>query len=154
MTRYEQVSISILTVCVGNVCRSPMTEGLLRRQLPTLDIASAGLDACIGRGADPYVLSLMRSRGVDLAGHRARQMFARHCRQADLILVMEEAHRRAIERDYSFARGRVFRVGHFGGFDVQDPFGGKAQQFEICLDLIEQGVADWVTRIRALSATA
>ncbi|MEA3117348.1 MAG: low molecular weight protein-tyrosine phosphatase, partial [Paraburkholderia sp.] len=108
----------------------------------------------IGRGAEPLVISLMRARGVDLAEHPARQMFARHCLQADLILVMEDAHRRVIERNHSFARGRVFRVGHFGGFEVPDPFGAKERQFETCLALIERGVEDWVARIRALSATA
>lgn len=146
------MSISILTVCVGNVCRSPMAAGLMRRRLPTLEIASAGLDACVGHGADPYVLLLMRSRGIDLERHRARQLRTHHCRLANLILAMEDAHRRAIERDYPFARGRVYRVGHFGGFDVPDPFGGGQRQFESCLGLIERGVADWVARIRSLFA--
>ncbi|WP_108034127.1 MULTISPECIES: low molecular weight protein-tyrosine-phosphatase [Burkholderia] len=146
------MSISILTVCVANICRSPMAEGLLHLQLPALEITSAGLDAAIGCGADPYVLDLMRSRGIDLAMHRARQLLSLHCRQADLILVMEEVHRHAIERCYPFARGRVFRIGQFGSFDVPDPSGGEPRQFDGCLDLIEQGVEDWVARIHTLFA--
>ncbi|KVO72878.1 protein tyrosine phosphatase [Burkholderia ubonensis] len=142
---------SILVVCVGNICRSPMAEGLLRERLKDVEVRSAGLDALVGKPADNHSIELMEERGIDIRPHRARQLGAHECRRADLILAVEDRHRRAIEHAYPFARGRVFTLGHYGRFDIADPFGQERRKFEECLEMIEMGVDDWVQRIRKLS---
>jgi protein-tyrosine phosphatase len=136
---------SVLMVCVGNICRSPMAEGLLRARLVVRGrgrVASAGLAALEGRGADPMAVELMAARGIDISTHRARQLTPELIAAADLVLVMEEGHRRQIETLAPSARGRVHRIGKFGKYDVADPFGKSREAFASALSLIERGLED------------
>ena len=64
----------ILVVCVGNICRSPMAEALLRDALTgpeEITVKSAGLGALVGQAADKHAVELMKERGMDLIAHRA-----------------------------------------------------------------------------------
>ncbi|WP_321858684.1 low molecular weight protein-tyrosine-phosphatase [Paraburkholderia tropica] len=140
---------SILTVCVGNICRSPMAEGMLRERLPTMTVSSAGIGALAGKPADPHAVSLLGERGIDIRAHRARQISVQACKQADLILVMEEAHKRVIARTFGGTVGKLFLLGHHEKFDVFDPHRQGRERFEDCFALISRGVEDWVTRIKA-----
>ena len=89
----------ILVVCIGNICRSPMAEGLLRLRLAGrtgVTVGSAGIAARVGEPADPMAQGLMRERGIDIAGHRARQLTPELAGAHDLVLVMEQEHERAL----------------------------------------------------------
>lgn len=137
---------SILVVCVGNICRSPMAEALLRAQLPDLAIASAGIGALIGRAADVMAQDLMQERGLDISAHRAQQVTKLLCQRADLILVMDQEQRVFIERNYPFMRGRVFQLVRNSA--IPDPYRGTMSQFKDSLALIERGISMWVERIK------
>jgi protein-tyrosine phosphatase len=141
---------SILTVCVGNICRSPMAEGLLRERLPDVTVGSAGIGALSGRPADPHAIALLDEQGINIAAHRARQISARACLEADLILVMEEEHRRTLACNFGVTVGKLFVLGHHGRFDVFDPYNQGRERFEACFELILRGVDDWVERIKAI----
>ena len=136
----------ILTVCVGNICRSPMAEGELRDRLQKRGlggvIESAGIGALVGRPADPTAVELMAARGVDISAHRARQLTPDLIRSFELILVMEAEQQRAVEDILPSARGRVHRIGRWGNFDVPDPYRRDRDAFERALELITQGVND------------
>ncbi|WP_176082030.1 low molecular weight protein-tyrosine-phosphatase [Paraburkholderia tropica] len=141
---------SILVVCIGNVCRSPMAEGVLRERIPSVELSSAGIGALVDKPAQDHAIALMSERGIDITTHRARQIVTPMCRDTDLILVMDNEQKRVIEDNYVFTCGRVFRIGHFGNFDVPDPYGGPRRQFAESLDLIDSGVEAWAERIRGL----
>ncbi|HZZ86345.1 MAG TPA: low molecular weight protein-tyrosine-phosphatase [Anaeromyxobacteraceae bacterium] len=137
----------LLTVCIGNICRSPMAEALLRAHLAAhgrheATVQSAGLAALVGRPADPVAQALMAARGLDLSQHRARQLTPALVTASDLVLVMDEEQQRAVEQLCPTARGRVQRLGRFGRFDVPDPYGGSQAQFEQALALIERGISE------------
>jgi len=83
----------ILVVCIGNICRSPMAEGLLKRDLPKIKVSSAGLDALVGYGADPIAVEIMAEQGIDIQSHRARMLTDNLVRQSELILVMDNAQK-------------------------------------------------------------
>lgn len=82
----------ILVVCVGNICRSPTAERLLRQFHPALTVSSAGLGALVGKGADPCAISVAQAHNLSLENHCARQISGRMCREFDLILTMEKRH--------------------------------------------------------------
>ena len=143
---------NILVVCIGNICRSPMAEGLLAEALPDAQVASVGLSALVGEPADAMARELMQQRGIPIEGHRARQINSEVCQRADLILVMDGEQRRAIEERYLFASGKVFRLCEFSDQDVPDPYRAGRASFERSLTLIEDGTQQWVKRISRVSS--
>lgn len=138
---------SVLTVCIGNICRSPMAEGLLAAGLPDLYVASAGTGALVGKPADTMAQALMQRRGIDISGHVAQQVSQLLCRQADLILVMDLSQRRYLESTYPFVRGKVFRIAENAKLDVPDPYRKSEAAFEQALELIDTGTRSWIDRI-------
>ena len=143
---------SVLVVCIGNICRSPMAEALLRRAVVDLNIsvASAGLGALVGRPADPIADELMREAGIDISAHRARQIDESMVQDHDLILVMDEAQREDLSGRFPRARGKIHSLGRWGGFEVPDPYRAPRSAFTQALELIERGVRDWHERLGKL----
>ncbi|HSV60366.1 MAG TPA: low molecular weight protein-tyrosine-phosphatase [Variovorax sp.] len=138
---------NILVLCIGNICRSPLAEVLLAREFPDKTIRSAGLGALVGEPADPLSVALALEQGLDLSMHRAQQVNSLMCQRAELILVMEDDHRFALEQRYPFVQGRVFRL---ADRDIADPFRLKRRAFEAAYADIARGVTDWAARIRQL----
>lgn len=141
---------TVLVVCIGNICRSPMAERLLQEALgASVSVSSAGLGALVGQGADPHALTLMAERGLDLSAHRARQLSASLVGRNELILVMTQRQKDALEREFPSARGRVFRLCHWQqpAQDVADPYQQDRAAFEQALHRIDLGVADWCARL-------
>ena len=79
----------------------------------------------------------------------ARQMTPDMVSESDLILVMEQRHRKAIDSVEPAARGKIYRLCEWSGDDIPDPYRQARQAFEAALVLIEQGVNDWVRKITA-----
>jgi protein-tyrosine phosphatase len=142
---------TVLIVCEGNLCRSPIAQGLLQREMADVEVTSAGLSASKGAQIDHVAHELLTSRGVDMSSHSARRLNERMCGAADLILVMELAQKQAIEKFYPMARGRVYRLAEADRVDVPDPFGRSARTYSQAMTLIERGVLDWTRRIADLS---
>jgi len=139
---------NILVVCVGNICRSPMGEVLLRAALPERAVSSAGIAALVGEPADPLALAVLPELHTALDTHRARQLTPELCRSADLILVMESGHKRAVESIDPSARGKIYRWGEWGGFDISDPYRRPQAAFEQALTLIRQGLDLWLPKLK------
>jgi protein-tyrosine phosphatase len=141
----------ILTLCIGNICRSPLAQGLLAQQLPAHTVWSAGLDALTGQPADPLSVQIATEHGFDITAHRALQVTSFLCQKSDLILVMEQSHKSQLEQRFPVVRGKVFTLGQYGKFDIADPYRQPREAFDTAYAAIAQGVADWVPRIRMLS---
>ena len=142
----------ILVVCVGNICRSPMAEALLRSGLrgqEEMTIESAGLGALVGHPAAEYAVELMREQGVDITLHRARQLHPDMVSESDLILVMESGHKKVIDEMDQAARGKVHRLGEWQDMDIGDPYRQPKAAFAEALQDIEDAVADWIKRLTA-----
>jgi low molecular weight protein-tyrosine phosphatase len=138
---------SILVVCEGNICRSPMAQGLLIAALPRTQVQSAGFGALIGALADETAVRLMQGRGIDIGSHRATQISRQLCVQADMVLVMEAKQRKRLEELYPQVCGRVFRVGEYTKRDIPDPYRKPEQAFRDALSLIDEGLREWLHRI-------
>jgi protein-tyrosine phosphatase len=90
---------SILVICTGNICRSPISEGLLRDALERRfgaaapDVSSAGTSGLEGSGAMPESVQAASELGIDIAGHVARRLTPATADEADLLLCMARDHR-------------------------------------------------------------
>jgi len=107
--------LEVLTVCTGNICRSPFAEVILRDELGRTGItaASAGVKALVGQSMTPEAAALAHAYGVpeDLIGaHRARWLDERHLRTPALVLAMTREHRRAVVELSPSATRRTFTV--------------------------------------------
>jgi protein-tyrosine phosphatase len=92
-------TFSLLTVCSGNICRSPLAEQLLRVGLgtwPGVSVASAGTVGLRGRGMPDQAAALSRQFGGDPSAHVARELTVEHLTSSNLVLAMSREHRRAI----------------------------------------------------------
>jgi len=141
----------ILVVCVGNICRSPMAEALLKRELREQDgftVESAGLGALVGYPASEFSIELMDELDLDITAHRARQIHPDMVSAADLVLVMEAGHKRAIDDADPTARGKVHRLGEWQDKDIDDPYRQPKAAFADALEDIQEGVRLWVEKIK------
>jgi len=137
----------ILVLCIGNICRSPLGEAMLRTALPGKTVRSAGLGALIGKPADPLSIQLMAEQGIDITEHRAQQISPALVAQADLILVMDLEQKRHVETQYMGARGKVFRLGEAAKADIADPYREGIESFRVAHRMIAEGAEFWVAQI-------
>lgn len=123
-----------------------MAEYLLAARVPKgagYVIASAGISGLGGHPADPVAVQLVKERGIDMRRHRARALTAELISKADLILAMDTAQSRWIERRFGVARGSLFRLGYWRDLDIEDPHGGTRQDFAWTLERIEACLDLW-----------
>lgn len=138
---------SAMVLCIGNICRSPMAEALLRQRCPDMRVSSAGLAALIGQAADPLACAVARDHGLDLGGHVARPIQPDVLAASELVLTMSQGQTQELLRRFPAMRGRVYRIGHWTGQDVADPYTLPRPAFEAAFDAIESGLDSWLTRL-------
>ena len=146
---------SILVVCTGNICRSPLGEALLRAGLAPSEIrvGSAGIGALDGYPADPVTREVARAHGVDLDAHVARQFTAQLGQDHSLILAMERLHRRAILEVAPQLSGRIMLFDHWTeGQGVPDPHKRERAFHDYTFTLIDAAARAWTQRLAGTSA--
>lgn len=138
-------TFTILAVCTGNVCRSPLAEQLLQielHDLPGVRIRSAGMHALDGAPMTPEAKQLARRLGVSNPDdHVARQLREADVREADLVLAMSREHRRAAVELVPRAARKTFTVREFarlsgavadGVFEAHTPLLTKSAAERLC----------------------
>ena len=142
--------MKILMVCMGNICRSPLAEGVVRRLADR-----AGMNACIevdsagtlayhaGEQPDPRAKKVAASRGYDLSGMRARRVAEDDFSHFDLVLAMDKQNlafmRRLCPLEHQHKLGLFLDFADDPSQDeIPDPYYGGDEGFEVVLDLCEQ----------------
>ena len=152
-------------VCMGNICRSPMAEGMFRKAVreagleSLVEIDSAGTHAYhVGSPPDPRAQQAIRQRGEDISDLRGRKVADADFERFDYILVMDgDNYDRLIERAPARHRGKIRRLLSFSrkwpNLDVMDPYYGGPQGFEENLDMIEDAVQGLIRDITGTRQT-
>src|SRR5690606_9934639 len=138
---------NILVVCVGNICRSPMAEALLKQRYPDKAVDSAGVGALVGHPADPAALEIMTERQLDITNHMAKQIDENLAKKADLIFTMSDSQTKWIEERWPFCRGKTFKLGHWQGKDIADPYKHDMSAFKTAYQDIVDGLEQWARKI-------
>ncbi|MDA1274150.1 MAG: ribose 5-phosphate isomerase B [Verrucomicrobia bacterium] len=145
---------TILFVCTGNVCRSPMAEGLFRQAVKgrgEYDILSAGVGALEGQAPSPFAVQALRELGIDITNQRSRTLTSELVEKADYIFGMTHGHIGAMTVMYPIAAEKTFLLREFEDNlepfekDISDPIGGSYEIYLECRDQIECGIKSMLT---------
>ncbi len=146
---------TVLFVCTGNTCRSPMAAALFNHRIGAdagWRAHSAGLWAARGAPASPNAVDALRELGIDLEGHRSKPLADEDVATADLIVPMTVGHRDGILAAHPEVGDRVFLIKEFGtskvAADVADPFGGTLGIYKATRDEIDRALSDLILFIR------
>lgn len=150
---------SVLFVCTGNTCRSPMAAALLKHYAEQagipVEVSSAGLGAFTGDPATEYAVEVMSEIGLDLKSHRSRKFRAELAEEYDLILVMTNSHRQYVVEFFPEIADKVHLLLEFSqdqqsrqeldsekekGLEVSDPFGQSRDVYRQVRDELAQAV--------------
>jgi protein-tyrosine phosphatase len=147
-------------VCLGNICRSPTAEAVLRRKLQDaalggrVEVDSAGTGSWhIGSPPDARSQRHAARRGYDLSPLRARQVSEDDFHRFDLILAMDHDNLADLQRLAPEGAARA-ELRLFAEIEVPDPYTGGPDGFERVLDLIEARADAWVENLSARLGTS
>lgn len=151
--------MEIIFICTGNICRSPMAEGLLRHMLDVrtikgVHIRSAGTHALDGRPAEPHAVEAARELGADISAHTARSLDREMVMAADLVLVMESwqaelAGRVLPASEHATKLGLLATYGPASATTtVADPYGQPLDAYRVCARFIQDCLPAVVDQIQ------
>lgn len=141
--------VSVLFVCLGNICRSPTAHGVFRKLVldagleKVIEIDSAGTAAFhVGKGPDTRSTLVAKSRGIEMADLRARQVDLGDFYQYDYVLAMDEANfsnlkEMALPEHYDRIQLFLEYTNDFSEIEVPDPYYGGANGFDHVFNLVE-----------------
>lgn len=157
MSQESEKPDKIAVVCLGNICRSPLAEGLLRARAEAAGLAlrldSVGIGRWhLGQPPDPRAVDVAARHGIDISGLRARQIDSHDYRRFDLLLCADRGIRsEVLRRRPADAGAEVALLLDWAGLaregDVPDPYHGEERDFEEVFDLLARAADAIVARL-------
>jgi len=142
--------LNIVFVCTGNICRSPIAEGLLRHKWKEMDrndlmVSSMGIHGLNDSPATEYAQAVCIQYGFDISSHRARSLVGEELQKADLILCMEYVHKKFIQTFFPWLRKKVFLLGAWPEKEtrksaIEDPMGGSYEKYLRIYGIIQRHI--------------
>lgn len=150
-------NVSLLIVCTGNTCRSPMAEVLLREALKSdaqfndYIVHSAGTFAANNHPASEYAQKVIKQKQLDLSNHSSKPITKDMIDRAKLILTMTESHLAQLVEAFPISKHKVYPFRYFmegPPEDVSDPFGGSYSDYERCSQSIEAAIPSIIKHLK------
>jgi protein-tyrosine-phosphatase len=150
---------AILFVCSANQCRSPMAEALFQEHLEQMGVGgewrveSAGVWAMVEAPAMALAREVMKERGLDISHHRSQGVSTELLREFDLILVMEDMHRKSLQRNFPEAADKVYLLTAMADQEgnVDDPVYGTKETYRATVEELESFLKQGFKRILDLA---
>lgn len=136
---------SVLFICTGNMYRSPIAAETFRSVLQrngqnnNWQVSSAGTWTTDGRSAPSDAIEIAKNFGINLDGHKTRMVTQKMLQEADLILVMEEGHKEALQVEFPFAQNKIHLLSYITQgvtYDIPDPASARGETKVILQDLV------------------
>lgn len=155
--------INILFVCLGNICRSPLAEGVFQHLVEQEGLSGQiSCDSCgtssyhIGEKAHPMSRRVAQENGIELTS-RARQFVFSDFKDFDYVIAMDASNKRNLKtfNGFSAASDKVFLMREFddskSGKDVMDPYGGDMGDYEYCYQILRESCSNFLEHVKNTS---
>ena len=144
--------LRLLMICTGNICRSPIAEGLApiigKEMGLTVESLSAGTLGLVDRPADPKSVKVCSEIHIDISKHKSQPITQELVDWATYILVMERKHASHLRKRYNGVDDKIMELGTFSGrSSVPDPIGGWTYKFRGCRKQIDKALRNFLRQI-------
>ncbi|MCL4233105.1 MAG: low molecular weight phosphotyrosine protein phosphatase [Deltaproteobacteria bacterium] len=140
----------VLLICTGNICRSPMAEGILRAKLEEhgaedITVESAGTHGGAIAEPSPPAVDVCLESGIDISSHRSRLLTGEMLREADLVLFMDAGHENWIARKHADLSPKAwpitaFRSDRYRNAEVADPYGMPTSYYRRTYEMLDSSL--------------
>ncbi|MFA5857680.1 MAG: hypothetical protein WC955_01285 [Elusimicrobiota bacterium] len=159
--KYPKIVKQVMFVCTGNAARSVMGEYFMRKFLDDnkangIKVISRGIAANPAYKVPGHVMDILKKEGIDAGMHRSTMITPDSIEESDVLLVMEDQHKRVIAKYFPEAKGKVFFLTEYSGvenpkyWEIDDPVGGDFDYYSRCAEQIRGCVTKIVQQLTAV----